>query len=150
MYTTDVTLCRVPGNQYVADGSSRLRQTLSRVSGTHWMYRVIDMLQRGQAVYDKRSVESTFLDLQRIELISELDSPRLLGSHVPFDLLPEQVKAKRTKMVHVYRNPRAVLVSFYFHMKSSNLAPGMTEEDLAFNNTAARFFSDKSMCGVLV
>ena len=42
------------------------------------MYRVMDMLQRGQAVYDKRSAESTFLVLQRIERISELDSPRLL------------------------------------------------------------------------
>ena len=109
------------------------------------MYRVIDMLQRGQAVYDRRSAESTFLDLQRIELISELDSPRLLGSHVPFDLLPEQVKAKRTKMVHVYRNPRAVLVSFYFQMKTAKPMSGMTEEDLSLDKTAARFFSNKSM-----
>ena len=108
------------------------------------------MLLRGQAVYDKRTADSTFLDVQRIERMAELDSPRLLISHVPFDLLPEQVKAKRTKMVHVYRNPRAVLVSFYFHMKSSKLASAMTEEDLAFDNIAATFFSDKSMCGVLV
>ena len=97
-------LCHVPGDQHHVDGSSRVRQTFvvfqahigctgrltccrrvkpsttdaCRVSGTHWMYRVIDMLQRGQAVYDKRSAESTFLVLQRIERISELDSPRLL------------------------------------------------------------------------
>ena len=109
------------------------------------MYRVIDMLLRGQAVYDKRTADSTFLDVQRVERMAELDSPRLLITHVPFDLLPEQVKAKRTKTVHVYRNPRAVLVSFYFQMKTAKPAPGMTEEDLAFDKTAARFFSNKSM-----
>ena len=109
------------------------------------MYRVIDMLQRGQAVYDKRCVESTFLDLQRIELISELDSPRLLSSHVPFDLLPEQVKAKRTKMVHVYRNPRAVLVSVYFQTNNAKPVSGMIGEDISLDKKAAIFFSNESM-----
>ena len=103
------------------------------------------MLQRGQAVYDKRTAESTFLDVQRIELLSELDSPRLLVSHMPFDLLPEQLKAKRTKIVHVYRNPRAVLVSFYFQTKSRKPAPGMTFEDFSVDKAAAMFFSQQSM-----
>ncbi|XP_076434753.1 sulfotransferase 1A1-like [Babylonia areolata] len=85
-------------------------------SGTHWMYRVIDMLQRGQVIYDKRTPDCTFLDIQRIERLVELDSPRLLVSHVPFDLLPQEAKDKRTKIVHVYRNPRAVLVSLCFQM----------------------------------
>ena len=109
------------------------------------MYRVIDMLQRGQAVYDKRMADSTFLDVQRIERMVELDSPRLLISHMPFDLLPEQVMAKRTKMVHVYRNPRAVLVSLYFQMKTAKPISGMTEEDISLDKIAARFFSNKSM-----
>ena len=109
------------------------------------MYRVIDMLQRGQAVYDKRVLDSTFLDVQRIERMAELDSPRLLVSHMPFDLLPEQVMAKRTKMVHVYRNPRAVLVSLNFHMKSAKPLSGMTKEDLSLDKLAAKFFSNKSM-----
>ena len=106
------------------------------------MYRVIDMLQRGQAVYNKRMVDSTFLDLQRIERMPELDSPRLLVSHMPFDLLPEQVKAKRTKTVQVYRNPRSVLVSLYFQMKTAKM---LSEEDISLDKIAARFFSNKSM-----
>ena len=104
------------------------------------------MLQRGQAVYDKRTADSTFLDVQRIERLSELDSPRLLVSHMPFDLLPEQLKAKRTKIVHVYRNPRAVLVSFYFQIKASKPVVALTDEDLTIDKAAAMFFSDKSMC----
>ncbi|KAL8578779.1 hypothetical protein ACOMHN_045767 [Nucella lapillus] len=87
-------------------------------SGTHWLFRVIDMLQRGQALYDKRKADCTFLDLQRIERMVELDSPRQLVTHVPFDLLPQQVKDKRTKIVHVYRNPRAVLVSLHCQLTS--------------------------------
>ena len=100
------------------------------------------MLQRGQAVYDKRMADSTFLDVQRIERMAELDSPRLLVSHMPFDLLPEQVKAKRTKTVQVYRNPRAVLVSLYFQMKTAKM---LSEEDISLDKIAARFFSNKSM-----
>lgn len=100
------------------------------------------MLQRGQAVYNKRMVDSTFLDLQRIERMAELDSPRLLVSHMPFDLLPEQVKAKRTKTVQVYRNPRSVLVSLYFQMKTAKM---LSEEDISLDKIAARFFSNKSM-----
>lgn len=100
------------------------------------------MLQRGQAVYDKRMADSTFLDVQRIERMAELDSPRLLVSHMPFDLLPEQVKAKRTKTVQVYRNPRSVLVSLYFQMKTAKM---LSEEDISLDKIAARFFSNKSM-----
>ena len=102
------------------------------------------MLQRGQAVYNKRMADSTFLDLQRIERMAELDSPRLLVSHMPFDLLPEQVKAKRTKTVQVYRNPRAVLVSLYFQMKTAKMSR-LSEEDISLDKIAARFFSNKSM-----
>lgn len=100
------------------------------------------MLQRGQAVYNKRMADSTFLDVQRIERMAELDSPRLLVSHMPFDLLPEQVKAKRTKTVQVYRNPRSVLVSLYFQMKTAKM---LSEEDISLDKIAARFFSNKSM-----
>ena len=100
------------------------------------------MLQRGQAVYDKRMADSTFLDVQRIERMAELDSPRLLVSHMPFDLLPEQVKAKRTKTVQVYRNPRSVLVSLYFQMKTAKM---LSEEDISLDKIAARFSSNKSM-----
>ena len=102
------------------------------------------MLQRGQAVYNKRLPDSTFLDLQRIERMAELDSPRLLVSHMPFDLLPEQVKAKRTKTVQVYRNPRSVLVSLYFQMKTAKMSR-LSEEDISLDKIAARFFSNKSM-----
>ena len=85
-------------------------------TGTHWMYRVIDMLQRNQVKYDKRFADTAFLDLQKIEDIDQLDSPRLLVTHVPWNLLPIDVLAKQCRIVHVYRNPRAVLVSYHFQV----------------------------------
>ncbi|KAK7088565.1 sulfotransferase 1B1-like [Littorina saxatilis] len=110
-------------------------------SGTHWMYRVIDMLQRGSTQYYDRNADSTFLDAQLIERLSELASPRVLVTHLPFDHLPQQVKDKRTKIVHVYRNPRAVLVSFYHMMKTFKLnTPEYSETTL--DKTADLFFSD--------
>ncbi|KAK7088571.1 hypothetical protein V1264_022477 [Littorina saxatilis] len=113
-------------------------------SGTHWLYRVLDMLQRGSSEYCERNLESTHLDIQRIELISELASPRVLATHMPFDLLPQQIKDKRTKLVHVYRNPRAVLVSYYFMVNAF-----IVNDSQAFRNKAIElesdFFSEKML-----
>nr|KAG5691737.1 hypothetical protein BaRGS_010240 [Batillaria attramentaria] len=98
-------------------------------SGTHWMYRVVDMLIQGKAVYDVRTLDSTFLDFQDIEKMKELDSPRILVTHLPFNYLPRQIKDKCTKIVHSYRNPKAVLVSFLKQLEDANLDSQKSLED---------------------
>ncbi|KAL8578780.1 hypothetical protein ACOMHN_045768 [Nucella lapillus] len=112
-------------------------------SGTHWTYRVIDMLIRGQATFVQRNPDSMFIDVQNIDAISTLGSPRVLVTHLPFQLLPAQIQDKRTKIVHVYRNPRAVLSSFYCRMKGSGFGAQLGLGDLTFDKASAMFFSDK-------
>lgn len=44
--------------------------------------------------------------------------PRLLKTHLSYDMLPKQVREKKPKIVYVTRNPRDAVVSFYNHWKA--------------------------------
>ncbi|XP_063297345.1 amine sulfotransferase-like [Pelobates fuscus] len=43
--------------------------------------------------------------------------PRLFSSHLPYHLMPRDLRNRRGKIVYVYRNPKDVLVSFYHYYK---------------------------------
>nr|KAG5690251.1 hypothetical protein BaRGS_026703 [Batillaria attramentaria] len=86
-------------------------------AGTHWLWEVGSMLLAGKADYDKRSKELAMMEATEIEKIQQMPSPRLLNTHVPVSMLPRQVKDKKVKVIHVYRNIKDVFVSSYFHGK---------------------------------
>ena len=46
------------------------------------------------------------------------NEPRLLKTHLSYDMLPEQVREKKPKIVYVTRNPRDAVVSYYNHWKA--------------------------------
>ncbi|XP_042358594.1 amine sulfotransferase-like [Plectropomus leopardus] len=48
----------------------------------------------------------------------ERPDPRIFGSHLPPDMLPQGVKDKQIKVVYVRRNPKDVLVSLYHFAQS--------------------------------
>lgn len=111
-------------------------------SGTHWVYRMMDMLLHGAAEYRREAApEHTFLDMQRIQNLPHVPSPRILITHLPFGRLPRQVEDKRTKIVYVYRNPKAVLVSFYFQMKDSTVFERSGMKDMTVDRFAELFLS---------
>ncbi|KAF7242295.1 Sulfotransferase family cytosolic 2B member 1 [Varanus komodoensis] len=47
----------------------------------------------------------------------ELPPPRLLSSHLPFQLFPKSFLHSKAKVIYTLRNPRDVLVSFYHFAK---------------------------------
>ncbi|KAG7471713.1 sulfotransferase 6B1 [Solea senegalensis] len=54
-----------------------------------------------------------------MKLMDEMPSPRLLGTHLHPDNIPNSFKEKKTKMLVVFRNPKDTLVSF-FHFTNNN------------------------------
>ena len=82
------------------------------------------MLVSGKAKYDERAKEFAMMEATEIEKIQSSPSPRVLNTHVPVHMLPAQVKDKKVKVIHVYRNIKDVLVSLYFHVRQS---PGMKD-----------------------
>ena len=43
--------------------------------------------------------------------------PRLIKTHLCYEMLPHQVKEKKPKLIYVTRNPRDTVVSFFNHWK---------------------------------
>ncbi|KAH9489341.1 hypothetical protein Btru_051677 [Bulinus truncatus] len=87
--------------------------------GTHWLWEVTQMLLRQTTEYEKRTKEQVMLEtpggLDRAE--QEL-SPRILNSHNVMAHLPQEIISKKTKIIHVIRNPKDVITSYYWHIKS--------------------------------
>ncbi|XP_046383773.1 luciferin sulfotransferase-like [Ischnura elegans] len=50
-----------------------------------------------------------------VKFVTDLPSPRFIKSHLPWDLLPDQMKSKKPKIVYVARNPKDVCVSYFHH-----------------------------------
>nr|KAG5686798.1 hypothetical protein BaRGS_013118 [Batillaria attramentaria] len=77
----------------------------------------------GKAEYEKNVKEHVMLEASDIDRVQQQPSPRLLNTHVPVSMLPRQVKDKKVKVIHVYRNVKDVCVSMYFHLKQRDPMP---------------------------
>lgn len=52
------------------------------------------------------------------ERLASQTSRRFIKTHLPFELLPHNIKEVGAKVVYVARNPKDVAVSFYYLQKS--------------------------------
>ncbi|XP_038065186.1 sulfotransferase 1C2-like [Patiria miniata] len=48
------------------------------------------------------------------KIVAEMPSPRVIKSHLPGQLLPPQMWTKKPKIVYVMRNPKDLVVSFFY------------------------------------
>ncbi|XP_025092467.1 sulfotransferase 1A1-like [Pomacea canaliculata] len=97
-------------------------------AGTHWMWEMGSMLLAGRPDYDKRAKENVMMEAIEVEKLQALPSPRLLNTHLYPSMLPRDVKNKKVKVIHVYRNIKDVMVSAYFHWKRVPIATRWTIE----------------------
>ncbi|XP_043276423.1 luciferin sulfotransferase-like [Venturia canescens] len=56
---------------------------------------------------------------QSVSYVDKLPSPRFIKSHLPFDLLPRQIREgmKKPKIIYVARNAKDTCISYYNHCK---------------------------------
>lgn len=99
---------------HMSQTDSFLRFVFYVLSGTHWVWELLNVLIEGKV--HKQPKETRMLDLIGTEKVDELPSPRILNTHYPPHLLPVQMKGKKVKIVYIYRNPKDVTVSGYHHI----------------------------------
>ena len=51
-----------------------------------------------------------------IDKLNSAPSPRVLNSHLTISNLPQQIFSKHTKIIHIMRNPKDMVTSFYHHL----------------------------------
>ncbi|XP_073504851.1 sulfotransferase 1 family member D1-like isoform X1 [Phyllobates terribilis] len=122
-------------------------------SGTTWISEILDLMlhngdvtktQRG-AIYERVPfLEYAVPDMPTgTEILNARESPRIIKSHLPVNVLPRSFWEKKCKIIYMARNPKDVLVSYYhFHrMALVHPDPGTFEEYLH------TFIEGKVACG---
>ncbi|XP_056022729.1 sulfotransferase 1A1-like isoform X2 [Ostrea edulis] len=85
--------------------------------GTHWVWEMVKMLQKGKAEYDKRPKEVAMLEFHSMDLLLEESRPRLYNTHNYPSEVPTGFLEGKGKVIFLLRNPKDVAVSFYSHMR---------------------------------
>ena len=98
------------------------------------------MLLNGTGSLDGVSKEKYFMEAAKTEIggdFDQLPSPRILNNHQEFSNQPKDMFKKDTKVILVYRNPKDVAVSMYYHTLALGARIGY--EDLGFSAFLRRF-----------
>ncbi|XP_044303834.1 sulfotransferase family cytosolic 1B member 1-like [Varanus komodoensis] len=110
-------------------------------AGTTWMQEIVDLVLAGGDVEKaKRApvyIRIPFLEIcspgpipSGVDLLVNAPSPRVIKTHLPYQLVPKSFWEKNCKMIYVARNAKDNLVSYYFfdQMNLTQPDPGPWED----------------------
>ncbi|XP_015284809.1 PREDICTED: sulfotransferase family cytosolic 1B member 1-like [Gekko japonicus] len=94
-------------------------------AGTTWIQEIVDLiLANGDTEKTRQAptqVRMPFLEYcvpppfpSAIDRLADVPSPRVMKTHLPFQLLPKSLLEKNCKIIYVARNAKDNLVSYYF------------------------------------
>ncbi|XP_058030500.1 amine sulfotransferase-like [Ahaetulla prasina] len=90
-------------------------------SGTIWIQNILCLIlyEGHRNGTENLPIQSPFLDYNIYNVdIAQLPSPRVIMSHLPYYLAPKTLRAKRGKVIYVYRNPKDVMVSSFHYINA--------------------------------
>ncbi|XP_068099956.1 sulfotransferase 1C1-like isoform X1 [Hyperolius riggenbachi] len=112
-------------------------------AGTTWTQEIVDCIMNGGDVEKtKRApthIRSPFLEIcdlppmpSGVDLLENTPSPRLVKTHLPYQLMPKSFWEQKCKTIYVARNAKDNLVSYYFFdlMNRAQPEPGTWEQYL--------------------
>ena len=109
--------------------------------GTHWFHYATYLLVTGNfgpiPAEDQRPMIEFSLKPSHFEDLESHPSPRILTTHLPIPLLPKE--CLKGRCIYVYRNPKDVAVSMYFHLKKT-----VADFDMKFPNFVRRFMAGET------
>ncbi|NXF97760.1 ST1D1 Sulfotransferase, partial [Eubucco bourcierii] len=102
-------------------------------SGTTWASEILDMIYQDgdekrcqrDAIYNR----VPFLEMKvpgvpsGVEQLEKTPSPRLVKTHLPVRLLPSSFWEKNCKVIYVARNPKDVVISYYYFYQMAKIHP---------------------------
>ncbi|XP_063054320.1 sulfotransferase 2B1-like [Engraulis encrasicolus] len=104
-------------------------------SGTTWMQEILPLILNGGDLTPVKTIPNwdrvPWLEETRAaQVMDNLSSPRLMVSHMPYNLMPASFFSSKAKVIYVARNPKDVMVSsYFFHQMASFLDdPGTFDE----------------------
>ncbi|XP_066504298.1 sulfotransferase family 5A, member 1 [Hoplias malabaricus] len=97
-------------------------------SGTTWMQEIVTLVSnRGDASKAQNQpnwARAPWLEQYYCpEILKTSQGPRLLTTHLPYQLLASALRSSKAKVIYVARNPKDVVVSYYHFHKMANFLP---------------------------
>ncbi|XP_071452345.1 luciferin sulfotransferase-like [Hetaerina americana] len=74
----------------------------------------------------KRGIPTILRD--SVSYVESMESPRFIKCHLPWELLPKQIKTVKPKIIYVARNPKDLCLSYYYQLVRQGLFQGRFEE----------------------
>ncbi|XP_046365342.2 sulfotransferase 1B1-like isoform X1 [Haliotis rufescens] len=89
-------------------------------TGTHWVWEIVNMIVAGNAEYAKHWQNHAFLEYRSEAQLDEIPSPRVFFTHLLPRQMPEEVWQRKCHVIHIDRNPKDAIVSFYVQQTNQN------------------------------